>query len=97
MIRRYQRGSVRKKNGNYVLRYREDCFTPDGKAVAYAFRDKDADNLWMQPLDGSAGKQLTNFNSERIGDFHWSFDGSKLGLVRGHTDSDVVLIRDSRQ
>ena len=32
MIRRYQRGSVRKKNGNYVLRYREDCFTPDGKA-----------------------------------------------------------------
>jgi hypothetical protein len=32
MIRRYQRGSVRKKNGNYVLRYREDCFTPGGKA-----------------------------------------------------------------
>ena len=32
MIRRYQRGSVRKKNGNYVLRYREDCITPKGKA-----------------------------------------------------------------
>ena len=72
-------------------------FMPDGKAVAYAFRDKDADNLWVQPLDGSPGKQLTNFNSERIADFHWSFDGSKLGLIRGHTDSDVVLIRDSQQ
>jgi eukaryotic-like serine/threonine-protein kinase len=72
-------------------------FMPDGKAVAYPFRDKDADNLWMQPLDGSPGKQLTNFKSERIGDFHWSFDGSKLGLVRGHTDSDVVIIRDSQQ
>jgi serine/threonine protein kinase/WD40 repeat protein len=69
-------------------------FMPDGKAVAYPFRDKDADNLWMQPLDGSPGKQLTNFKSERIGDFHWSFDGSKVGLIRGHTDSDVVLIRD---
>jgi eukaryotic-like serine/threonine-protein kinase len=72
-------------------------FMPDGKAVAYAFRDKDADNLWMQPLDGSPGKQLTNFSSERIADFHWSFDGGKLGLIRGHTDSDVVIIRDSRQ
>jgi len=69
-------------------------FTRDGKAVAYPFRDKEADNLWLQPLDGSPGKQLTNFKSERIGDFHWSFDGSKVGLIRGHTDSDVVLIRD---
>jgi integrase len=30
MIRRYQKGSVRKKNGNYVLRYREDFIKPDG-------------------------------------------------------------------
>jgi eukaryotic-like serine/threonine-protein kinase len=72
-------------------------FLPDGKAVVYVFRDKDADNLWMQPLDGSPGKQLTNFKSERITDFHWSFDGSKVGFVRGHTDSDVVLLRDSQQ
>jgi serine/threonine protein kinase len=72
-------------------------FTRDGKAVAYPFRDKDADNLWLQPLDGSPGKQITSFKSERIADFHWSFDGSKVGLIRGHTDSDVVLIRDSQQ
>lgn len=31
MIRRYQRGSIRKKNGNYILCYREDCFTPNGE------------------------------------------------------------------
>ena len=30
MIRRYQKGSVRKKNGNYVLRYREETIKPDG-------------------------------------------------------------------
>jgi eukaryotic-like serine/threonine-protein kinase len=71
-------------------------FTHDGKAVAYAFRDQDADNLWLQPLDGSAGAQITNFKSEQIRDFHWSFDGSKLGLVRGHTDSDVVLLEESK-
>jgi hypothetical protein len=33
-------------------------FTHDGKAVVYPFRDRDADNLWPQPLDGSPGKQI---------------------------------------
>jgi len=72
-------------------------FTHDGRAVVYSFHDKDTDNLWLQPLDGSPGKQITNFKSEFIADFHWSFDGSRLGLIRGHTDSDVVLIRDSEK
>jgi eukaryotic-like serine/threonine-protein kinase len=73
-------------------------FSHDGKALVYPIRDHDVDNLWLQPLDGSSGKQLTNFTSEQIGDsFGWSFDGSKLAIIRGHTDSDVVLIRDSQQ
>jgi Tol biopolymer transport system component len=76
--------------------FRAVRYTRDGKAVVYAFRDQDAENRWLQPLDGSAGKQITNFKSERIIDFHWSFDGSKLGLVRGHTDSDVVLLQESK-
>jgi serine/threonine protein kinase len=71
-------------------------FTHDGKGVVYPFHDQEADNLWLQPLDGSPGKQITNFKSEKINDFHWSFDGSKLGLVRGHTDSDVVLLEESK-
>ena len=68
-------------------------FTPDGKGVVYATRQNGVDNLWLQPLDGSKGKQITDFTSERIFDFHWSFDGKQLALVRGHTDADVVLIR----
>ena len=71
-------------------------FSRDAKAVIYPFRHGGVDDLWLQPLDGSSGKQITDFKSEHIVDFHWSFDGSKVGLVRGHTDSDVVLIRDSQ-
>ena len=71
-------------------------FTRDGKAMVYPIRENGVDNLWLQPLDGSPGKQITSFNAERIGDFHWSFDGKRLAIVRGHTDSDVVLIRDSK-
>jgi Tol biopolymer transport system component len=72
-------------------------FARDGKSIIYPIRENNADNLWQQPLDGSAGKQLTSFKAEHIWDYRWSADGSKLGLVRGHTDSDVVLIRNSQQ
>jgi len=69
-------------------------FSRDGKAVVYTIHENGVENLWQQPLDGSPGKQLTSFTAERIFDFHWSPDGSKLAVVRGHNDSDVVLIRD---
>lgn len=71
-------------------------FSPDGKAVVYAVYMNGIENLWRQPIDGSAGKQLTTFTLERISDFHWSFDGKQLALIRGHNDSDVVLIRDAK-
>jgi len=72
-------------------------FSHDGKAVVYPVSTAGVDNLWAQPLDGSPGKQITQFTAEQIIDFHWSPDGSQLGLIRGHTDSDVVLIRDMQQ
>jgi eukaryotic-like serine/threonine-protein kinase len=71
--------------------------TADGKAVAYPTRDGNTDNIWLQPLDGSPGKVLTDFKSELIRDFDWSRDGKQLAVIRGHKDSDVVLIRDSEK
>jgi len=71
-------------------------FTPDGKAVAYPVRENGVDNLWAQPLDGSAGHLITNFTSERIDSFHWSPDGKTLALLRGHSESDVVLLQESK-
>jgi Tol biopolymer transport system component len=71
-------------------------FARDGKAVVYPVRENGVDNLWLQPLDGSKGKQLTDFTAEHIYDFHWSFDGKQIAMVRGHTDADVVMIREKR-
>jgi serine/threonine protein kinase/sugar lactone lactonase YvrE len=70
--------------------------SPDGKSVVYPVRENGTDNLWQQPLEGSPGKRLTSFKAEHIWDYHWSPDGSKLAMVRGHTDSDVVLMRDAQ-
>jgi len=72
-------------------------FSRDGQAVVYSLPGKGFDNLWLQPLDGSPGHQLTDFDALQILDFHWSLDGKRLGVVRGHTDSDVVLLRDALQ
>jgi eukaryotic-like serine/threonine-protein kinase len=71
-------------------------FTADGKSVAYPVAENGVDNVWIQPTDGSAGHQITHFNSERILSFHWSPDGKKLGILRAHTDSDVVLLQESK-
>ena len=69
-------------------------FTPDGKSVAYIVRDQGVDNIFVQPLDGSAGHQITNFTSEHIAEFQWSPDGKTLAVARAQNTSDVVLLRE---
>ena len=69
-------------------------FTPDRKSIAYAVRENGLDNVWVQPLDGSAGHRITDFKSEQIWSFRLSPDGKSLGILRGHFDSDVVLLQE---
>jgi eukaryotic-like serine/threonine-protein kinase len=70
-------------------------FRPDGKGIVYPVREKGVDNLWLQPLDGGPGRQLTNFASLKIYSYQWSPDGKSLALVRGDSPSDLVLIQNS--
>src|SRR5690348_3257886 len=72
-------------------------FTPDGKAIAYSIVDNGKANIWVQPLDGKPGRAITNFTSEVIYEFHWSPDGKRLAVVRGHGESNVVLFREGNQ
>ena len=60
MIRRYQRGSVRKKNGNYVLRYREDCFTPNGEV------ERPQKTVILGPVSAFRGKNEARKAADRI-------------------------------
>jgi serine/threonine protein kinase/Tol biopolymer transport system component len=72
-------------------------FSPDGKGFVYPIRDKGVDNLYLQPLDGGPGRQLTNFTSLKIYSYQWSPDGKQLALVRGDSPSDLVLIKDTQR
>ena len=71
-------------------------FTPDGKALVYPINQNGVGNVWLQPLDGSPGRQLTNFKSDQITLIKWSPDGKNIGIVARRTDADVVVLRESQ-
>ena len=73
----------------------EARFTPDSKAIVYPIREKGVDNLWLQPVDGSQGHQITNFKSDAIRHLEFSPAGKTLGVLCSHVESDVVLLRDT--
>jgi eukaryotic-like serine/threonine-protein kinase len=50
------------------------------------------DNIFVQPLDGSPGRQVTDLTSESISQFQWSPDGKTLAGARVHDTSDVVML-----
>jgi eukaryotic-like serine/threonine-protein kinase len=55
------------------------------------------DNLWLQPLDGRPGRQITNFSALKSYSYQWSQDGKSLAFVRGESPSDLVLIQDAQK
>jgi serine/threonine protein kinase len=68
-------------------------YTMDGKTIGYPIRENGLYALWVSPVDGSPGHRVTEFEPDRIEDFHWGADNKTLGLLRAHHDSDVVLLR----
>jgi Tol biopolymer transport system component len=74
-----------------VVRWR---WTWDSKALAYVDAETQSD-LWIQPLDGGAPRQLTHFapDGNQIWDFDWDADGRRLAVARGKTSTDIVLFR----
>jgi Tol biopolymer transport system component/DNA-binding winged helix-turn-helix (wHTH) protein len=70
---------------------------PDGNGLAYAARQQGVGNIWVQPLDGSAPKQLTHWSANPIFSFSWSLDGKWLAYASGSITSDVIVINDQRR
>jgi Tol biopolymer transport system component/DNA-binding winged helix-turn-helix (wHTH) protein len=72
--------------------YRSVRWSRDGQSIAFLNSPGGLSDIWLQPLDGSPPRQLTNFKVERIIAFDWSPDGRSLAFVRNIETSDVVLI-----
>ena len=72
-------------------------WTPDGGAIAYSARQAGVGNIWAQPIDGGAPRQLTHWSPASIFSFDWSRDGKWLAYASGSLTSDVVVINDTRR
>jgi eukaryotic-like serine/threonine-protein kinase len=68
-------------------------WTHDGRELTYILDTQGISNIWVQPFEGGAPKQLTNFTAGQIFNFAWSQDGRQIALARGSQTDDVVLIR----
>jgi serine/threonine protein kinase len=71
------------------------AWMPDGKSIAYLDSGSGILNIWSQPIDGGAPRQLTNFKSEFINSFAISRDG-KIAAYRWSATRDIVLIKSFR-
>jgi Tol biopolymer transport system component len=66
-------------------------WTPDGRAIAY-INSATTSNVWLQPVDGGAPRQLTQFTDRTISDFAWSRD-MRLAVARATITNDIVLFK----
>lgn len=80
----------------FAFSYMKAPWTPDGESLVYAVQDKKAGNLWKQSLIGGAPQQLTDFKSDSIFNFTYSYDGRRLLISRGQVVVNVVVIRNFR-
>lgn len=78
-----------------VLRSRIFRWSPDGNAFIYSESRAGVDNLWSQPIEGGAPKQLSDFTADRIFRFDVSRNGDFV-LARGVDSSDAVMINSFR-
>jgi Tol biopolymer transport system component len=79
-------------HGDFPRITRSFQWSPDGKGVLYELTQGGASNLWQQPINGGAPKQVTHFSDLRIFSFAWSHDGKTLAVARGPVSRDAVLI-----
>jgi Tol biopolymer transport system component len=71
------------------------AWMPDGRSIAYLDTASGILNIWSQPVDGGAPKQLTNFKSEFISSFAISRD-NKIASYRFSATREIVLIKGFR-
>ena len=77
-----------------VARLTRPRFMADGRAIAYLDAATQT-NIWIQPLDGGAPRQLTHFadDGKTIWDYAWSSDGKRLAVARGAITNNIVMLR----
>jgi serine/threonine protein kinase len=79
-----------------IIDWQRIRWTVDGKALTYVEVRNGVSNIWQQPINGGAPKQLTNFQTDQIVSYDWSRGDKLLACERGSEANDVVRLTTSR-
>jgi Tol biopolymer transport system component len=75
---------------------RGPVWTPDDKGITVVIAPGEKQNLWLQPVDGSTGYAMTNFENPGIARRGYSRDGKHIAIVRAEGISNAVMITNYR-
>src|SRR5690606_34912552 len=64
-------------------------YSPSGDGFAYIANTTGLPNLWWQPDGGGFPLQLTSLSENRISDFAFSPDGSKIAFLADHHGDEM--------
>jgi TolB protein len=75
---------------------RGPVWTPDDKGITMVVAPGELQNLWLQPVDGGEGKQMTNFQLPGVARREYSRDGKRIAIVRAEGFGNAIMITDYR-
>jgi Tol biopolymer transport system component len=71
---------------------RGPVWTHDDQGITMVIAPGEQQNLWLQPVDGGAGRQMTNFDLPGIARREYSRDGKRIAIVRAQGTGTAVMI-----
>jgi TolB protein len=71
---------------------RGPIWTPEDKGITMIVAPGEKQNLWLQPVDGSPGKAMTDFDVPGIARRDYSRDGKRIAIVRAEGVGNAIMI-----
>jgi Tol biopolymer transport system component len=75
---------------------RGPIWTPDDNGITMIVAPGEKQNLWLQPIDGSPGKAMTDFDVPGVARREYSRDGKRIAIVRAEGLGNAIMITDYR-
>ena len=76
----------------HILSYPPLRWSADGTKLYFVDLDIGLSNIWVQPIDGSAARQLTHYKTNAISGFDVSQDGKRIVVTRSTNKQQIVMI-----
>lgn len=71
---------------------RGPIWTPDDKGITLVIAEGEKQNLWVQPMDGSAGYRMTDLEVPGIARREYSRDGKRTALIRAEGVGNAIML-----